>query len=469
MDNRREQLHAHLAQHGQEHVLAFWDELNADQRARLVEQIERLDLKALKALARSTTAAEDWAELARRAHSPPAFRLNDRAPRIAPEQAADRGQQSLAAGHVGVILVAGGQGTRLGFEHPKGMFSIGPVSGDSLFKILLEKIAARARVARMRIPLYLMTSPATHEETLAELAANEYFGLAHDDVRVFCQGTMPAVDSASGRLLLAEKHELALSPDGHGGMLAALARTGCLADMRARGLRQLFYCQVDNPLVSMCDPEFLGYHLLTSSELSTQVVAKRTSRDKVGNVVSIDGKLRIIEYSDLNPLDDAIVERRAADGSPIFWAGNTAIHVFELVLLERAAQGGTALPFHVARKAVPHVDSSGRKVEPSGPNAVKFERFIFDLLPEARGSIVVEVDESRTFAPVKNAPGEARDTPESVQRQMIQLHAGWLRAAGCEVAPDVAVEISPRFAQDAEELAAQIRPGLVVTQPRYFC
>ncbi len=199
------------------------------------------------------------------------------------------------------------------------------------------------------------------------------------------------------------------------------------------------------------------------------MVAKRTSRDKVGNVVAIDGRLRIIEYSDLNPLPDEVVERRAADGSPIFWAGNTAIHAIDVALLERASRSSTALPFHVARKAVPHLDGTGIRREPQQPNAVKFERFIFDLLPEARQAIVVEVDEAKAFAPVKNAPGEARDTPETVQRQMMALHRDWLRAAGAEVADDVAVEISPIFGQNAEEVAAQVRPGMAVTQPRYFC
>jgi UDP-N-acetylglucosamine/UDP-N-acetylgalactosamine diphosphorylase len=321
----------------------------------------------------------------------------------------------------------------------------------------------------MRIPLYLMTSPATHEETVTYFAANERFGLPSEDVKIFCQGTMPAVDAASGKLLLADKHELALSPDGHGGTLRGLVTSGCLADMHARSVRHVFYCQVDNPLVTMCDPRFLGYHLLAGSEMSTQVVAKKHSREKVGNVVSLDGKLRILEYSDLNPLEDAIVERRAADGSPIFWAGNTASHIFEAAFLERMAASGTALPFHVARKAVPHVNAAGQKVEPREPNAIKYERFIFDLLPEARQAIVVEIDPALTFAPVKNAPGEAYDSPDTVRAQMIALHASWLREAGCEVVPGVAVEVSPLFAQNAEELAARIPPGLTVTSPRYFC
>jgi UDP-N-acetylglucosamine/UDP-N-acetylgalactosamine diphosphorylase len=469
LDSQRQALHELLAPFGQEHVLAFWDELDTDQRRHLAAQLRDLRLKELAALFRKADSLLDWAELARRAHAPSAFRLDQRQASISPEQALDRGQQALAAGQVGVILVAGGQGTRLGFDQPKGMFPIGPVSGASLFQILIEKILARARTAGMRIPLYLMTSPATHDDTVDYLAKNENFGLSREDLRIFCQGTMPAVDLGTGRLLMTSKHELALSPDGHGGMLRALATSGCLADIRLRGLRQLFYCQVDNPLVEMCDPEFLGYHLLSSSELSTQVVAKRTSRDKMGNVVSIDGKLQILEYSDLNPLDDEIVERRGADGTSVFWAGNTAIHVFDVALVERIAQSDLGLPFHIARKSVPHVDASGERIEPAEPNAVKFERFIFDLLPEARQAIVVEVDEARSFAPLKNASSDERDTPETVRRQMSDLHAGWLRAAGCQVDANAVVEISPLFAHGVDEVAARIPPGLAVTGSRYFC
>lgn len=469
MDRRKEELQNRLAAFGQGHVLAFWGELTESQRERLAAQIEGLDLKKISELFRQQTSPEDWAAVAKRASAPPALRLGDNQPRLSPDEAINRGQQALTGGTVGVILVAGGQGTRLGFDQPKGMFSIGAVSGASLFQILFEKIMARSRAARTRIPLYLMTSPATHDDTLDYLRGKNHFGLPPEDVKVFCQGTMPAVDAETGRLLLSEKHELALSPDGHGGMLQALAATDCLADIRRRGLQQLFYCQVDNPLVEMCDPKFLGYHLLSGSELSTQVVAKRTPRDKVGNVVSIDGKLRIIEYSDLNPLSEEIIGRRAGDAAPVFWAGNTASHVVNAMFLERMSRIATALPFHVAKKEVRHVDPARGSAEPRQVTAIKFERFIFDLLPEARSAIVVEVDEQRTFAPVKNAAGEPRDSPESVQAQMIALHGQWLWAAGCQVLPGVAVEISPLFAQNAQELAARVPAGLVVTQPRYFC
>ncbi len=467
MERSKAELQERLQPFGQQHVLAFWDELNKTEREALAAQLERLDLAQLRDLHATAGQKHDWAALASRAVAPPAIRLGRAHPRIPPDAARARGLQALADGRIGVILVAGGQGSRLGFEHPKGMYSIGPVSGASLFRILFEKVITRSRAAGAAIPLYVMTSPATHDETLDYLRAHGNLGFPDEDLSLFCQGTMPAVDARDGRLLLDERHQLALSPDGHGGMLAALVK-GPLADMRRRGIEQVFYCQVDNPLVEMCDPEFLGYHLLCESELSTQVVAKRGSRDRVGNVVSIDGRLRIIEYSDLNPLSDEIVERRGDDG-PIFWAGNTAIHAFDVAFLERMAHTARALPFHVALKTVSHIDSQGRRVEPKEPNAVKFERFIFDLLEEAQGAIVVEVDEARCFAPLKNASGQERDTPETVRRQMIALHTQWLRAAGCQVMPDVPVEISPLFAQNAQETAARVRGGLVVTQPRYFC
>jgi UDP-N-acetylglucosamine/UDP-N-acetylgalactosamine diphosphorylase len=313
-----------------------------------------------------------------------------------------------------------------------------------------------------------MTSPATDRETRDYLQRQNHFGLAAEDVKVFCQGTMPAVDSQTGKLLLAAADSLFLSPDGHGGMLAALDRSGGLAHAKRRGIKQLFYCQIDNPLVAIADPEFVGFHLLARSELSTQVVAKQTSRDKVGNVALIDGRLQIIEYSDLNPLPNEVVERSGPDGKWIFWAGSIGVHVFDAAFLERMASHSTGLPFHRANKAVPYIDSAGNRVEPEKPNAIKFERFVFDLLPWAERGIVIEADEATNFAPVKNAPGEAKDTPEIVQRAMISLHRDWLERAGAKIAANVPVEISPLFAQDEREVDERLPKGTVVSEPRYF-
>jgi UDP-N-acetylglucosamine/UDP-N-acetylgalactosamine diphosphorylase len=457
---------ARLTQFGQQHLLRFWGELAEVQRQRLADQIAAIDFAQLDRLFHGREEPTDWRQLAPRAEPPPAFQPSHSdasSPTVL--EAHGEGVNALAADQVGAILVAGGQATRLGVSSPKGMFPIGPVSGASLFQILAEKVVAVSRRFRCRVPLYLMTSPATHAATLDFLARHGNFGVPAADLTVFCQGTMPAVDAESGRVLLAERGDIALSPDGHGGMLAALGRSGALDDIRRRKLTQLFYFQVDNPLVGVCDPVLIGYHRLAGSELSTQVVAKRSADDRLGCVVRIDGQVRIVEYSDL-PAEAAAATQ--ADGSLRLWAGNTAVHVFDADFLHRVADNPGLLPLHVARKRVPYVDANGQLIEPSEPNAIKFERFIFDLLPQARSAIVVEVDREETFAPVKYADGKGPDTPEHVKAQITRVYTRWLQRAGVQVDAGVPVEISPLFALDEEELRDRIRPGTVIHDPLYL-
>ncbi|NQT40838.1 MAG: UDPGP type 1 family protein [Planctomycetes bacterium] len=455
-----------LEPHGQQHLTAFWDELSDRRKQTLAEGIAEIDLDLIAQLYRDKGGRHDVRALLEGATSPPAFRLDADKNRFTIEEARARGTEALRAGQVGVLLVAGGQGTRLGFPHPKGMFPIGPISGKSLFQIHLEKVVALARRHGVAVPLYIMTSPATHAETVEYLAENDRFGLPEEDLTIFRQGTMPAVDASTGRILLADRDRVFASPDGHGGMLAALKRSGALAEMIRRGIRHLFYFQVDNPAVDICRPEFLGYHLLSQSELSTQVVAKTDPGEKVGNVVRVGDRLQVIEYSDL---PDEAAQRREADGSLSLWAGSIAVHAMDVEFLRRMAERTDVLPFHYAQKNVPHVDAGGRHVEPTERNAIKFERFIFDLIPLAEGAIVVEVDPRRDFIPLKNAPGERQDTPDWVKNGMTALHAEWLREAGAEVDPGVVVEISPLFALDAGELAEKVPAGTRVTADRYFC
>jgi UDP-N-acetylglucosamine/UDP-N-acetylgalactosamine diphosphorylase len=459
-----EELRALLRPFGQEHLLAWWGRLSANEQAGLAAQIRSVDFERLGRLFRAQRSTEDWAALSIRAEGPPAVRLRGTNP-FSADEAIRRGCKALAAGRVGLVMVAGGQGSRLGFDHPKGLYSIGPISNASLLQILIEKLVAVGRRHKVAIPLYLMTSPATQQETIEFLQDHDRFGLPQADLTVFCQGTMPAVDAVSGRVLLEAPGRLALSPDGHGGLVAALDAGGALADIRHRGIEQLFYVQVDNPLAAVCDAEFIGYHLLAGSELSTQVVAKQAPADRVGNVVSIDGQVRIIEYSDLLP---EAGQQRQADESLKLWAGNIAVHVFDVALLQRTAADGGGLPFHLANKKAPFLDDEGRLVEPATENAIKFEQFIFDLLPAARKALVVEVDEATHFAPLKNKPGEKRDTHEHVRTAMVALHTDWLQRAGAQVAAGVPVEVSPLFALDAAELAGRIEPGLKVTSATYF-
>jgi len=463
--SKKDLLLARLSLFGQEHLLAFWDALDSEARESLAGQIESIDLDRIRRLYEARDHRADVRALLARAEPPSAVRLNAASNPFPADAARRRGAEALAAGRIGAVLVAGGQGTRLGFDRPKGLLPIGPVSHKTLFQLLIEKVVAAARRWGARIPLYLMTSPATHDETAEYLAAHERFGLAEDDLILFCQGTMPAVDAETGRVLLESPGRIATSPDGHGGMVSALARAGALNDIHRRGIEHLFYFQVDNPLVDVCGPEFIGHHLLAGAEFSTQVVAKREPLERTGNVVQVDGRLMLIEYSEL-PEEDA--NRRNPDGSLVFWAGSTAVHVLAAALLDRLANAAEGLPFHAARKIAACIDPAGRPVEPDRPNAVKFERFIFDALPLARKAIAVETDRARTFAPVKNAAGACDSTPEAARSRMSALAREWLRQAGAVVPDDATVEISPLFALDAEELASKVAPGTRVENGTYF-
>ncbi|MFG0265880.1 MAG: UTP--glucose-1-phosphate uridylyltransferase [Rhodopirellula sp. JB055] len=467
-----EELKSRLEPFQQTHLLRFWDSLEASEKSHLSEQIADVDFARLKTLVEGKDKSVDFGELAARASMPQAVASDGSGCDWTLDQAQQRGEEALRAGEIATVLVAGGQGTRLGFDQPKGMFPVGPVSDRTLFQFFADRLIAAGQKYGVDVPLYLMTSEATHDETRRYFEENDYLGLKPDQVTIFQQGTMPAVDAATGEVLLAEKGSLALSPDGHGGTLRALSQNGCLDEMRKNGRKHLFYFQVDNPLVGLCDPVFIGHHLLASSEMTTQVIRKRYPSEKVGNVVEIDGKTQIIEYSDL---PDSAAEMTNPDGSLKLWAGNIAVHLFDLDFLERMLQLEASLPIHRANKKVPHLNADGQLVTPDQPNATKFEQFIFDLLPHAKNTIVCEADPADAFAPVKNANGAATDTPELARQAICDLHRRWLRSCGVSVDDSVKVEINPKFAMDPVELGeklaqqGQSEAEQSISTDRYFC
>jgi UDP-N-acetylglucosamine/UDP-N-acetylgalactosamine diphosphorylase len=238
--------------------------------------------------------------------------------------------------------------------------------------------------------------------------------------------------------------------------------------MRERGIQTLFYFQVDNPLVRIADPSFIGLHREAEAEMSFKVVERLAPEEKLGVVVSIDGRPQVIEYSDLPP---ALAERRLPEGPLELWAGSIAVHILERSFVERLV-GAHPLPFHRAIKKVAHVGEQGRVVNPAEPNAVKFEQFIFDALPLAKRWSIVETDRAGEFEPLKNAMGP--DSPATVHQRMSDQFGNWLEQAGASVPrrPDgsvpFAIEISPLFALDAAELKSKIEPGMVVDRPIYL-
>lgn len=451
------ELAQHLAAHGQEHLLHGWDQLSETEKQELSDQIRRIDFPALRAL---YSAHQESASAlpARSAIGPLPVR-----PLTTPPEIISLGEEALRRGEVAVLLVAGGQGSRLGFEQPKGMYPVGPVSRATLFQIHAEKVLATSKRYGRPVPFLVMTSRATHDETEAFFQANNFFGLAREDVVFFQQGTMPAVDVATGKVLLEAPGKLFLSPNGHGGTLTALRETGTLAKMQTRGIRHVFYFQVDNPLVKVCDPDFLGNHIQARAEASSKVVFKEQPGEKVGILAVVNGRCAIIEYSDMPP---EMAAERAEDGTLRFRAGNPAIHLFDLEFLERVTGAG-GLTYHVARKKVPYLDPVTRTtVAPTKENAFKFELFIFDALPMADRWVAMETSRDEEFAPLKNATGA--DSPETVHRAMCVLHTAWLKHAGAAVPADAAVEISPLFALDPAECAQKLAPGTQLTAPVYL-
>ena len=464
----KNELEARLAPYAQSHVLQYWDKLTPEGQEKLSDQIFDCDFDQLRQLFEQKESANQWDDLAKKASVPPAITLANFADEKSYDAAWQTGAELLERGKVGMIITAGGQGSRLGFDHPKGMFPIGPVSDVTLFQIFFEKVMARANQFGSKVPIYIMTSPPTHEETIEFLEAENYFGMHPQDVKIFCQGTMPAVDH-EGKLLLSDVGEIFASPDGHGGALLALKKSGALDDMQRRGVEHVFYGQIDNPLVQVCDPALLGYHAKSKSEMTSQVVRKTDPLQKVGNVISVGGVVQIIEYSDLS---ESFARETRADGKLKLWAGSIAVHIFKTDFFLRMSETADSLPFHRAHKKVAFIDAKGKQVEPDDNNAIKFEKFIFDLLPSAKNAIICEVDPADGFCAVKNAPPATAETPEHVKKAISDLHTRWFNEAGVDVADGVTVEISPLFAPDAKVLKERIVEdpslGEPITKDTYF-
>ncbi len=441
-------LREHFAEHGQSHVFGFWDDLSEPQRKALLRQAAALDLPTLLeayAVCRQLPDRQPPKLESLDVEALPEHGGDARARAVA----AERGEALLREGRVAVLVVAGGQATRLGYDAPKGLFPLGPVTDRSLFELQAQKLRRlRARCGRP-IPWYLMTSPATDATTRDFFARGRSFGLPAEDVVFFSQGTVPSFDFG-GRLILAAPDRIFENPDGHGGSLTALRESGALDDMERRGIDTLFYYQVDNPLVRMADPVLLGFHAGAAAEVSCKVVRKRNPEEKVGVLARANGRPAVVEYTEID--DEHRYATDPKSGQLLFWAGNTAIHVFALPFVRRvAAEADRLLPYHASAKTIPGIDAAGRPLDPSEPNGYKFERFVFDALPAAARVSVVEADRRLEYSPVKNAEGI--DSPATARRDLMALYRRWIEAAGLAV-PAGRVEIDHSRVDGPEDLIA---------------
>lgn len=445
---------------GQADLLRFWETLTEEQQSAFASQLAGVNWQEMPRLIAEYVLQRPRTTIPEDLGPAPYFPLK---PRNAEEKALydrarARGVELLRAGKVSCLTVAGGQGTRLGFDGPKGTYPIGPVSGRPLFEYFAESI--RRIGAKYGRPLrwYLMTSLLNRAATEEFFRKNSFFGLDPEQVFFFTQGTMPAV-GYDGKLLLASKSSLSLSPDGHGGTLLALRKSGALDRMAEDGVEYLSYFQVDNPLVPVADPLFIGLHDLEKSEMSAIMLAKTNPYEKLGNFCVSGGRVSIIEYSDL-PAE--LAERRNADGSLAFIAGSPAIHMISREFIARLTAGGSLkLPWHRADKKIPCIDADGNPVHPAEPNGVKLESFIFDAMPLAERTMVLEGDRKSVFAPTKNPTGV--DSVESCRAMLIDRDARRLEAAGVKVprradgVVDAKIEVSPLAVADDEDMIDFVR------------
>ena len=448
---------------GQGHVFQFWEYLTDDEKKRFIEQLEKIDLDLVNELVKEFILQPKPRRFEGELEPVEVIPVpQTEEERTKAEAAKKIGEETLRNGKVGLILVAGGQGTRLGFPGPKGMFPVTPVKKKSLFQWHAEKIRAIQKRYKTELPWYIMTSEANDPQTREFFKENNYFGLDPSQIFFFVQGMLPAVDK-SGRIILDEKWHIFTSPNGHGGTLWALYESGALEDMRKKNLDQLFYFQVDNVLVKIADPIFLGYHILHNAEMSSKVVPKRHPYEKLGVIGIHNEKLSVIEYSDLSEED---MLARNPDGSLKYNAGSIAIHVFRRDFLEAETERGFKLPYHMAHKKIPYLDENGNRIESEKPNGYKFETFIFDALHDTTSSIVMETKREEDFSPVKNRAGE--DSPETARRDLTDMFGRWLEKAGVKIPRDKfnhvigSIEISPLFALDEEELIRKINPEEIV-------
>ena len=453
-----------LQKHGQSHLLAFQEMLDADRRRDLLEQIQSLDLPKIDQWVANFVKNNDSAEICHdftpaESYSPHPIGAEQQSKYA---EAIELGKELISAGKVGAFVVAGGQGTRLGFDGPKGDFPISPVRNRTLFQVFADSIAAVSRKYETACPWYVMTSRLNYAETVKIFRSNDYCGLGEKNVFIFQQGTLPNFGT-DGKILLADKANIASSPDGHGGSLKALHKSGALEDMSKRGVKYLSYFQVDNALINIFDPLFIGLHVLDEAEMSSKAVMKVGPREKVGNFCLVDGKVTVIEYSDL---PDELAEKKNPDGSLAFQLGSIAIHIISRSFVEKLNAGGFALPLHKAVKNIPHVDEHGNAVESDG---VKLESFVFDALPLASNSMILETLRNEEFAPTKNATGV--DSVETARQMMVARAADWLEWAGATVprkpdgSADCLLEIAPSFALEKEDVEEKlnripkIKPG----------
>lgn len=379
---------------GQSHLLRYYDELGDMEQEALLAQIDALDPELLEVFRRFGADGETP-----RGHLEPLGALT--IPEI--EEAHDRfetaGLEAIRQGKIGAVLLAGGMGTRLGFDKPKGMYNMGKTHPLYIFECLINNLMEVVDKAGTFVPLFIMTSEKNDEDTREFFEEQKYFGYNPEFVHFFVQDMAPAVDP-DGKILLEEKGRIATSPNGNGGWFSSLVKAGLLGLLQREGIEWLNIFAVDNVLQRIADPCFVGATLLSGSESGAKVVAKADPEERVGVLCLEDGAPSIVEYYEMT---EEMITRREPDGRLSYNFGVILNYLFRTDRLTELLN--STLQTHVVNKKVPYIDENGELVKPDKPNAYKFETLVLDMVHQQRSCLSYEVERNREFAPVKNAEG----------------------------------------------------------------
>lgn len=385
---------AKLEQLGQTHLLKWYDTLTETEQEELLAQIEALDPQLLEVFRQY----HDDGELPRGKIGPlgaltMAEIEQDR------ERFESVGLEAIRQGKVGAVLLAGGMGTRLGSDKPKGMYDIGLTRPLYIFECLIRNLMEVVDRAGAYLHLFVMTSEKNDEDTRNFFEEMKYFGYDPEYVHFFIQEMAPAVDP-DGKILLEEKGRLATSPNGNGGWFSSLVKSGLLAVLQREGIDWLNVFAVDNVLQRIADPCFVGAALLSGCECASKVVAKAEPEERLGVLCLEDGTPSIVEYYEMT---EEMITRREPDGRLSYNYGVTLNYLFRTEKLTELLQN--TLPMHIVNKKVPYIDENGEKITPAEPNAYKFETLVLDMIHMQKDCLAFEVDRSREFAPIKNPDG----------------------------------------------------------------
>lgn len=443
---------------GQKHLFAHWETLSAEEKSELLAQLGKFDPACLQRNCQKAIALAEENMGSENVIKPlPASSYKSVIDDVSTKKLyADLGLQAIKNGQVAVILMAGGQGTRLGSSAPKGCYDIGLPSKKSLFQIQAEKLLRIQQLAQAQqpIPWYIMTSGPTREATETFFQKNNYFGLSPSQITFFNQGTLPALDMSGEKLFLGSKTGLVESPDGNGGLYRAIKNNKLLEDFNARGIKHIHMYCVDNVLVKIADPVFIGYAIQNKFQLATKAVRKRDAHESVGIIATKNSKPCVIEYSEISKQLAESVD--AESGLLTLRAANIVNHYYSVDLLnEKLDSWIESMPYHIAKKKIPYYDNVNDKyIKPTEPNGIKLEQFIFDVFPsidlEKFGCL--EVERAEEFSPLKNAPGTANDNPETARAAFLTLGTSWLKNVGAVIKDNVLVEVSARRSYSGENL-----------------